>query len=201
MLITSHLFPRLPVLAASALCTFLVACVGGPDLAANTVSRTPPPQEVEKTINNFFAFKLPGPQKNTNIGVGKPEPGDCALGGYASSMRGWVVPVVYRTFSGELGSGQTIQINEKQYFFWFQGNTIAGITRRSELCPGLGSVFGDSDLPTAAAAKSVRAAFDAPVKPEAVAEVPAPSPVKPVGGKSRTPARAKKVGSPPPAAH
>ena len=35
----------------------------------------------------------------------------------------------------------TIRINTKQYYFWFLGSTIAGITPRIELCPGLGASF------------------------------------------------------------
>lgn len=193
-------FPRVRVLLALASCAGLVACATGPDLASPAVSRTPPPQEPEKTINNFFAFKLPAPQKNTNIGVGEPEPGDCALG-YGSSMRGWVVPVVYRTYSGELGGKQTIQLNEKQYWFWFHGNNIAGITRRSELCPGLGSVFGDSDPPAAVAAKAVQAAFEPPARPVVLPEPRAQGTTTPKSakGKGRTVQRAKKA-EPAPAA-
>ena len=187
---TTRSLPRVRSLLALASCAGLIACAGGPDLAAGVVSRTPPPQEPEKTINNFFAFKLPAPQKNTNVVVGQPEPGDCSLG-YASSMRGWVVPVAYRTYSGELGGKQTIQINEKQYWFWFQGNTIAGITRRAEHCPGLGSVFGDTDPP--AAARPVPVAFQpqapAATAPDAKVQT-APTPPQ---SKARTMQRARKA--------
>lgn len=196
MTTTTRLCLRLRCLLVSAPLAALIGCAGGPDLSAGGVSRTAPPQDAEKTINNFFAFKLPGPQKNTHIGVGQAEPGDCALGGYGSSMRGWVVPVVYRTFSGELANRQTIQINEKQYYFWFHGNTIAGITRRAGLCPGLVSVFGDSETPAAAAARSVQAALEAPVRPAAVAETQATKAARPVRGKARPTPRAKPISSP-----
>ena len=186
---------RVRSLLVLACCAGLVACASGPDLSGPAVSRTPPPQDAEKTVNNFFAFKLPPPPKNTTIGVGQPEPGDCALG-YASSMRGWVVPVVYRTYSGELGGKQTIQINEKQYWFWFHGNNIAGITRRAELCPGLGSVFGDSEPVTAAAPARPVQVVDAPRRVEAAPEVKAVKPARPVRKGNPTP-RAQKAATTP----
>jgi hypothetical protein len=63
------------------------------------------------------------------------------LDAYTTSSRGWVVPVAYSTRSGEATGKDTIRINTKQYYFWFLGNTIAGITPRIELCPGIGASF------------------------------------------------------------
>lgn len=196
MLKTMSLMPRCRCLLAAMPCAALIACAATTDLSVTAVARTAAPQDYEKTITNFFAFKLPGPQKNTHIAVAQPEPGDCALGRYSTSMRGWVVPVFYRTFSGELASGDTIQINEKQYYFWFHGNTIAGISRRLELCPGLGTAFGDSDPSAAVAARLVPAATEAPAGPEASPRGAARIAVKADRAKGGGAPRAKEGGAP-----
>ena len=93
MLKTMSLTPRCRCLLAAMPCAALIACAAATDLSVTAVARTAAPQDYEKTITNFFAFKLPGPQKNTYIAVAQPEPGDCAVGRYSTSMRGWVVPV------------------------------------------------------------------------------------------------------------
>lgn len=118
-----------------AVCAALVACASaGPDPAG--VVRGRAPQGYEKTINSYFAFKVRNPRKNVEIGVDKPEPSDCPLDGYITSTRGWVVPVVYATRTGAMTGKETINITGKQYYFWFSGDTLAGVTTRLELCPG-----------------------------------------------------------------
>jgi hypothetical protein len=123
-------------------CALLAACASTPEPAAPTVVRTRAPQDYEKTINNYLAFRL-RPQKNTRVSVAAPEPGDCPIDGTPSSIRGWVVPVTQETFSGELTGKDTIRITAKPYWFWFNGDTIAGITPRADLCPGIVSAFDD----------------------------------------------------------
>ena len=152
------LFPSSRGLLSSTMCAALVACAGSADPSAPAVSRTPAPQGYEKTITNFFAFKIREPQKNTKISFSLPEPGSCSLDGYVNSMRGWVVPVVYETLKGELGGREAIQITARQYYFWFLGNTIAAVTRRGDRCPGLGSAFDDSSSAGALAGRFVLAA-------------------------------------------
>ena len=126
---------------STALAALVVGCASGGDTGPATVVRTPPPQNYEKTITDYLAFKIRTPQKNAEINVGAPEPGACALDAYTTSSRGWVVPVAYATRSGEATGKETIRINAKQYYFWFLGNTIAGITPRIESCPGIGASF------------------------------------------------------------
>jgi len=137
---------------ATALGAVVVGCASGVDSGPPTVVRTPPPQNYENTITNYLALKIRTPQKNAEINVGAPEPGACALDAYTTSSRGWVVPVAYATRSGEATGKETIRINAKQYYFWFLGNTIAGITPRIELCPGVGTSFESppADPPAAA---------------------------------------------------
>jgi hypothetical protein len=143
-------------------CVLLAACATSQEPAAPQVVRTRAPQGYEKTINNYLAFRL-RPQKNTRVSVAEPEPGDCPIDGTPSSIRGWVVPVTHETFSGELTGKDTIRITAKPYWFWFNGDTIAGITPRADLCPGIVSAFDDpakSRPPTTTAA-------EAPVAPVA----------------------------------
>jgi hypothetical protein len=124
----------------SALCAALIGCAST-DTTTTEVVRTPPPRNYEKTITDYLAFKIRNPQKNAEVNFGAPEPGACALDAYTTSSRGWVVPVAYLTRTGEATGKETIRINTKQYYFWFLGNTIAGITPRIELCPGNGPGF------------------------------------------------------------
>jgi len=134
---------------SSALCAALLGCASSADTATPEVVRTPPPRNYEKTITDYLAFKIRNPQKNAEVNFGAPEPGACALDAYTTSSRGWVVPVAYLTRTGEATGKETIRINTKQYYFWFLGNTIAGITPRIELCPGNGAGF---EAPPATAA-------------------------------------------------
>ena len=141
------LFPTCRWLSSWACCAIVVGCAAPSEPAAPTAVRTAPPQAYEKTINNFLAFRIRGPRGNSQIVVGQPEPGDCALDGYARSIRGWVVPVGYETRTGEVGK-EPIKVTVKPYYFWFLGDTIAGVTPRLEVCPGLGATFTE---PTSAA--------------------------------------------------
>ena len=161
-------------LLASAL---LAACASSPEPATPTVVRTRAPVAYEKTINNYMAFRL-RPQKNTRISVAPPEPGDCPIDGTPSSIRGWVVPVTHETFSGELSGKDTIRITAKPYWFWFNGETIAGITPRADLCPGTASAFDD---PGRARPATTAEAVPAPAaRTEPAAEPPRlPAPAKP----------------------
>jgi hypothetical protein len=136
-------FPTVRLLASSTICSALIACAGTAEPPAPTVVRARPPQAYEKTINNYFAFKIRGSQKNAQISVGQPEPSSCALDGGANSMRGWVVVAAYETRTGELTGKETIKITAKPYYFWFLGDTIAGVTSRLERCPGLETAFDE----------------------------------------------------------
>lgn len=153
-------------LLSSTIFAVLVGCSTDPP--APGISRTPAPQEYEKTITNFFAFKTREPQKNTTISFGPPEPGSCSLDGYVNSMRGWVVPVVHETLKGEPGGREAIQITARPYYFWFLGNTIAAVTRRGDRCPGLGSAFDDSASTGALAGRFVLAAHASPSPADAL---------------------------------
>jgi len=148
-------------------CALLAACATSQEPAAPAVVRTRAPQDYEKTINNYLAFRL-RPQKNTRVSVAPPEPGDCPIDGTPSSIRGWVVPVTQETFSGELTGKDTIRITAKPYWFWFSGDTIAGITPRADLCPGIVSAFDDP-----AKGRPPTTTVEAPVAP--VAARPEPS--------------------------
>jgi len=173
------------LLWSAAVCAALVGCASSADAPVATVVRTRAPQAYEKTITNYFAFKVRGPQKNMRFRFGDPEPGDCALDGYLNSIRGWVVPVLHETYSGEPNGRDTIKINAKQYYFWFFGDTIAGITPRRDLCPGVGSAF---DPPAVAPKGPSNALLAAPAAAEAPAAEPAATPKAPA---ARAPSRAR----------
>jgi hypothetical protein len=163
---------------SSAWCAALLACAGGGEPAPATVVRTLPPKGYEKTITHYLAFRIRNPQKNSEISIGQPEPGGCPLDGYLTSARGWVVPVVYATRKGEVTGRETIYITTKQYYFWFLGDTIAGITPRIELCPGVGSAFNEPTQPSPAAAGLLTTAFPSPTKPDAPGREAADTPEK-----------------------
>ena len=91
------------------------------------------------------------------IGVGPPEPGACPLDGYSASSRGWVVPTVYETRTREPSGQGAVSVTSKQYYFWFLGNTIAGISPRIDLCPGVGVTFGEDASPKQVAQGSATA--------------------------------------------
>jgi hypothetical protein len=173
------------LLSSLALCAALVGCASSADTTP-TVVRTPPPVNYEKTVTDYLAFKIRNPQKNAEVTFGQPEPGACALDAYTTSSRGWVVPVAYSTRTGEAGK-DTIRINTKQYYFWFLGSTIAGITPRIELCPGLGAGFEPppSDPPAATATASPATTSEADI----AAQSKAASSTKP---KATSSAKAKK---------
>lgn len=154
------------MLLVSLASVLLAACATSSEPAAPTVVRTRAPVAYEKTVNNYLAFKL-RPQKNTRISVAPPEPGDCPIDGTPSSIRGWVVPVTHETFSGELTGKDTIRITAKPYWFWFNGETIAGITPRADLCPGIVSAFDD------AKPRATTKPVEAPVTPVAARAEPA----------------------------
>lgn len=153
--------------ASSAFCAALVACAGAGEPAPQTVVRTPAPKDYEKTITNYLAFRIRGSQKDAELAFSLPEPGDCPLDGHAASARGWVVPVVHATRKGEATGRETIKITTKQYYFWFLGDTIAGITPRIELCPGLGTLFGEVAPLAAGAGEPLPAAVGSRAKADA----------------------------------
>jgi hypothetical protein len=113
----------------------LAGCAGTPEPQGPVVVRGRAPVNYEKTISDYFAFRIPGSKKNVEISYGKPEPGGCPLGLGRSSERGWVVPVVYATRRGAPTGRESIDITGKEYYFWFVTDTIAGVTQRMELCP------------------------------------------------------------------
>lgn len=183
---------RVPIADGRALssllaCALLAACATSQEPAAPQVVRTRAPQNYEKTINNYLAFRL-RPQKNTRISVAPPEPGDCPIDGTPSSIRGWVVPVTQETFSGELTGKDTIRITAKPYWFWFNGDTIAGITPRADLCPGIVSAFDDPYK----ARPATTTAVEAPVAPVAARAEPAESTRKPASTAKHTTKSTKK---------
>jgi hypothetical protein len=190
------LFSTFRAASSWALCAALVACAGTPDPGPPTVVRTRAPEGYERTINNYFAFHVRGPQTNVGIDVGKPEPGRCALDGYVTSQRGWVVPVVYATRTGAPTGKEAINITAKQYYFWFLGNTMAGITPRIDLCPGFGVAFSEDAQPSARAGGAPGAALpDAQTRDGAA--IPAQDRAKAAGGKKHeTAGAAKKTGAP-----
>ena len=125
---------RLCGTAAAAL-ALLAGCASTPQPEAPVVIRGRAPVAYEKTIRDYFAFRMPEPQANVEISVGKPEPGTCALGIGRNSERGWVVPVVYATRRGAPTGRESINITGREYYFWFVVDTISGITTKSGICP------------------------------------------------------------------
>jgi hypothetical protein len=189
-------------LATSAvLCAALIACAGPGEPTTATVVRTPAPQKYESTITNYFAFRIRNPQKNSELTFGQPEPGACALDGYITGRRGWVVPVSYSTRTGEVAGKEPIRFNIKQYYFWFLGDTIAGITPRIELCPGLEATLIEGAPPSAAAGGLLPVAGPLATKPDARERVDAADaskrerPKGAAGQKPKTGQQAKKSGS------
>jgi len=183
---------------STALCAFVIGCASN-DTVTSEVVRTPPPSNYEKTITDYLAFKIRNPQKNAEVNFGAPEPGACALDAYTTSSRGWVVPVAYVTRTGEATGKETIRINTKQYYFWFLGNTIAGITPRIELCPGNGASFeappsaAPVAVKTTAAPVSTPGDADSAAAPKATAQKPkATSTTKKSGASSSAKPPAKK---------
>lgn len=163
------LISTLKLASSLALGAALVGCAGTVEQAPDTSVRTRAPQGYEKTITNYLAFRIRGAPKNVEINFGTPEPSGCALDGYLTSSRGWVVPVVYATRTGAPTGKETINIATRQYFFWFLGDTIAGLTPRIDLCPGATvtefpqpTPAGESTLAAAAVASPARA--DAPAR-------------------------------------
>jgi len=181
------------VAASATLCAAVIGCASV-DTAPSPVVRTAPPQDYEKTITNYLAFRIRAPQKNAEISVGAPEPAACALDAYTTSSRGWVVPVAYVTRSGEVTGKDTIRINAKQYYFWFLGNTIAGITPRLELCPGLGASF-ESPLPDPASSAPMTAALPVSTSSDAKRQEDADSAKAAASAKPKASAPAKKASS------
>ena len=133
---TSILSMNLKPAAASLSCLALLAgCAATSEPSAPVISRAPAPQNYEKSIVNYFDLTIRGPQRNRELDIGKPEPGGCPVGGHISSQRGWVVPVIYATRTGNLTGREAINITGKAYYFWFREDTIYGVTPKPELCP------------------------------------------------------------------
>ena len=133
---TSILTMRLASAVAVGSCiALLAACASTSAPETPRVIRAPPPANYEKSIVNFFDLTIKGPQRNRELDIGKPEPGGCPVGGAITSQRGWVVPVIYATRSGQLTGREAINITGKAYYFWFREDTIYGVTPRPELCP------------------------------------------------------------------
>ena len=120
---------------AAAAIALLAGCASTPEPEAPVVIRGRAPIGFEKTIRDYFAFRMPEPQSNVEVSFGKPEPGGCPLGLGRSSERGWVVPVAYATRRGSPTGRETINITGREYYFWFVTDTIAGVTTKMELCP------------------------------------------------------------------
>jgi hypothetical protein len=144
-----NLYSSFKIVRTLAVCAAVVACASTEPEPAGVV-RGRAPQGYDTTIASYFAFKVRAPKNNVEISVDKPEPSDCPLDGYITSARGWVVPAVYATRTGAMTGKETIYITAKQYYFWFNGDTIAGVTTRVELCPG--SATGLSEVTQALSA-------------------------------------------------
>jgi hypothetical protein len=194
-----NLFQTLRLATCSVLGAGLIACAGPGEPTTPTVVRTPPPQKYENTITNYFAFRVRSPQKNSELSFGQPEPGACALDGYITGRRGWVVPVSQATRASEVTGKETIRVNIKQYYFWFLGDTIAGITPRVELCPGLEATLIDGAAPSAAVGGFVTTASPLPSRSEPRVDIADPSKRERAKGatnqKPKTGQKAKKSGS------
>jgi len=161
-----NLFSTFKLASSSALCAALVGCQTTAEQAPPTPVRTRAPQGYEKAITDYLAFRIRGPQKNAEINIGTPEPSGCAVDSFANSSRGWVVPVVYATRTGVPSGKETINIATRQYYFWFLGDTIAGLSPRIDLCPGATLTEfpqppSAADGPPASAAVSASARSDA----------------------------------------
>ena len=124
-----------PAAAFVSCIALLAGCGSSSPPPAPPVSRAPAPANYEKSIVNYFDLTIKGPQRNRELDIGKPEPGGCPVGGHATAQRGWVVPVIYATRSGNLTGKEAINITGKAYYFWFREDTIYGVTPRPELCP------------------------------------------------------------------
>jgi len=161
------LFSTFKRASSLALCVALAACETTADQAASAPARTRAPQGYEKAISNYLAFRIRGPQNNAEINIGTPEPSACALDSFVNSNRGWVVPVVYATRSGVPSGKETINITTRQYYFWFMGETIAGLTSRIDLCPGAALTEFPQPPPVAEGALVTAAAASSPAKAEA----------------------------------
>ena len=64
---------------------------------------------------------------------------------------------VYETRTREPSGQGAVSVTSKQYYFWFLGNTIAGISPRIDLCPGVGVTFGEDVSPKQVAQGSATA--------------------------------------------
>jgi hypothetical protein len=157
-------------LASLALCAALAACQTTADQAPSAPVRARAPQGYEKAITNYLAFRIRGSQKDAEVNIGTPEPGTCTLDGF-NTTRGWVVPVVYATRTGVPSGKETINITTRQYYFWFIGETIAGLTPRVDLCPGgaLTEFPQPPSAPVAPASAAVAASARAPAPSSASA--------------------------------
>jgi hypothetical protein len=153
-----NLFSTLKLASPLALCAALAACETTAEQAPQAAVRTRPPQGYEKTITNYLAFRIRGPQKDAEINIGAPEASACALDDFVNSSRGWVVPVVYATRTGVPSGKETINIVTRQYFFWFRGDAIAGLTPRIDLCPGAALTEFPQPTPVADSAPATTAA-------------------------------------------
>jgi hypothetical protein len=193
-----NLFPTLRLATPAVFCAGLIACAGPNESATPVVVRTPPPQKYESTISNYLAFRVRNPQKNTELSFGQPEPGACALDGYVTGRRGWVVPVSQATRTPEATGKETMRIDIKQYYFWFLGDTIAGITPRVELCPGMEPTMIDSAPRSAAVGGFVTTPTAAATDPRVdAAEAAKRDRAKgATGQKSKAAQKSKKTGSP-----
>jgi len=169
-------------LSSAIACALLAACATSSEPAAPAVVRTRAPVAYEKTIDNYLAFRLRNPAKNTRIHVAPPEPGDCPLDGTPQSIRGWVVQVTHETYSGDPSGKDAIRITAKPYWFWFSGDTIAGISPRADLCPGIVSAFDDLGRPRAAV--TIAQPSTTPARVESTEPSTPPAPAKPSPAKS-----------------
>ena len=115
--------------------TVLAACAANRAPEVAVIDRTRAPVNYEQTIRSYLALTTKGAQKNRPVSVGTPEPGGCAVGGYRTSDRGWVVPVTSASRSGELTGREPINITANTRYFWFREDTIYGVTPRIEECP------------------------------------------------------------------
>jgi len=78
-----------------------------------------------------------------------------------------VMPAIVSPLNQNQYGFAVIRITAKPYWFWFNGETIAGITPRADLCPGIVSAFDD------AKPRATTKPVEAPVTPVAARAEPA----------------------------
>lgn len=123
-----RLLPAVLLLSVSALC---LAQGNEPPAFVNTStpeSAGPRPYYYEDSIRGFFEKHLISPQSVKNFKTSEPQLTSCQVGIYGK-FYGWRVDANFHV-TGVFGG-----LFKNQYFFWFHGNDLKGITDKAEYCP------------------------------------------------------------------